>query len=537
MKRMRLVWILATWILLIGLSAVYALEIGQNYEKDCSSGRCTASIYSYQKYYQSNGAWTFLNESIDTTNCKGFTYCVDNNLHQFYLSPSSLTPNVTVYDGSFAIGLSSLAGKSSFAKSLTIEGSTATYKDILPGISLKYQYLAHELKEQLIIDSAPSILSQLPGNGPLTLLFQLDSTYGYTTSNAGVSITKNGKTISHILPVIIYDNETNFIGAFPYTISTFSNAQYLTVEIPTSNFTNPAIHYPLFIDPTFLTNATASEDYHVTEALGTYTRDDSIENLPLGRGQADLSNPVWTRGAWNFNLSMIPQNATMTEAYFNVTVWGIGNKGNEVIEFHHLASNLSSFPDNPAGNMNLSIDAGDGTIYNLTNVSLLGTGSHTLNFSPALPYLQNVFGEFSFGAMTKGESATGNQLRTKTRPSEYSVAAERPVFIIRYTLPAANESEGDAAITQGILNILPNATIYSEQQAYTRNATGVQQLGRFDRFAVFGSQRWAFNYITAGESFTNMSNLSQTFFVLEITDLTTSQITQQVEQFINGTKS
>src|SRR3989338_5666122 len=103
MKRMRLVWILATWILLIGLSAVYALEIGQNYEKDCSSGRCTANIYSYQKYYQSNGAWTFLNESIDTTNCKGFTYCVDNNLHQFYLSPSSLTPNVTVYDGSFAI--------------------------------------------------------------------------------------------------------------------------------------------------------------------------------------------------------------------------------------------------------------------------------------------------------------------------------------------------------------------------------------------------------------------------------------------------
>ena len=59
----------------------------------------------------------------------------------------------------------------------------------------------------------------------------------------------------------------------------------------------------------------------------------------------------------------------------------------------------------------------------------------------------------------------------------------------------------------------------------------------FDKFAVFGNQLWGINYVTTGESFTNMNNISSTFFVLELSDLFTNDITTQVRQFINGTKN
>lgn len=202
-----------------------------------------------------------------------------------------------------------------------------------------------------------------------------------------------------------------------------------------------------------------------------------------------------------------------------------------------MEKNLSFYPDTSNGNRDLSIDAGNGTAYNTTNFSILNTGTKTLSFSTAINHIQNTKGEFSFGAKTQGEGASDNQVKTKTRPSEYAIASERPVLIVKYNLTAATESEGDAAIVQGILNAIPTATIHDSQQVYTRNVSGTQQLGRFDKLAVYGSQRWAFNYITIGESFMNMNNLSTTFFVLEMTDLTTSQITTFVENFINGTKA
>ena len=45
----------------------------------------------------------------------------------------------------------------------------------------------------------------------------------------------------------------------------------------------------------------------------------------------------------------------------------------------------------------------------------------------------------------------------------------------------ANETEGDIAIEQGILNAIPTATIHDEQQAYIRLNNGTQELGQFDR--------------------------------------------------------
>lgn len=100
-----------------------------------------------------------------------------------------------------------------------------------------------------------------------------------------------------------------------------------------------------------------------------------------------------------------------------------------------------------------------------------------------------------------------------------------------------NETGGRAAIAQGIQDALGNNTlIYTDQQIYTRNLTNGQQLGRFDKVAVYGSQRWAFNYITTGESFTNIRNMTPVLYVWEMQNVSLAYTRTAVNNFITQTK-
>ena len=51
-----------------------------------------------------------------------------------------------------------------------------------------------------------------------------------------------------------------------------------------------------------------------------------------------------------------------------------------------------------------------------------------------------------------------------------------------------------------------------------------------------GNKVWAFNYVTKGEQHVNMLNLTPTLYVLEMSNITTSNITKAVEFVINATK-
>lgn len=101
----------------------------------------------------------------------------------------------------------------------------------------------------------------------------------------------------------------------------------------------------------------------------------------------------------------------------------------------------------------------------------------------------------------------------------------------------ATEAQGDVAIELGINSSLPSATKYSSQQAYMRNLSNNHTLGRFDWVAASGSQRWLINYITTGESYVSAPNLTTAVYMLEITDKTSAQITDEVSRLINATKS
>ncbi|MBC8501107.1 MAG: hypothetical protein ISS25_03010 [Nanoarchaeota archaeon] len=104
-------------------------------------------------------------------------------------------------------------------------------------------------------------------------------------------------------------------------------------------------------------------------------------------------------------------------------------------------------------------------------------------------------------------------------------------------LPFENESEARSTMTSAINNVLTNPVIYTDMQIYARYYNGSQMLGRFDKIAVSGNQRWAFNYIAGSDTYTNMWNLTSVFYVLEMANLTSSQITVEVETLINNTET
>lgn len=109
---------------------------------------------------------------------------------------------------------------------------------------------------------------------------------------------------------------------------------------------------------------------------------------------------------------------------------------------------------------------------------------------------------------------------------------------IRMEIVGAGEASGDARIELGITTseIGATATIYSSQRVSARNLATNQFTGIFDKVAVNGNKRWAFNYVSSGESsITGLFNLTPVLYVLQLQNETNTTITNDVGKLINST--
>lgn len=109
---------------------------------------------------------------------------------------------------------------------------------------------------------------------------------------------------------------------------------------------------------------------------------------------------------------------------------------------------------------------------------------------------------------------------------------------IKMEIQGASEDKGDSAIQLGITTseIGATATIYSSQRVSARNLATNQFTGIFDKVAVNGNKRWAFNYVSSGESqITGLFNLTPILYVLQLQNQTNTTITDQVGKLINST--
>ncbi|MBI4009696.1 MAG: hypothetical protein HY361_00680 [Candidatus Aenigmarchaeota archaeon] len=99
----------------------------------------------------------------------------------------------------------------------------------------------------------------------------------------------------------------------------------------------------------------------------------------------------------------------------------------------------------------------------------------------------------------------------------------------------ANESQARQAIEQGLFNVLSNYSNFTDKQIYIRTQNNLQQTSTFDKAVTQSNKTWAVNYISPNENYSNMFNITPVFYVLELTSMNTTEITQRVEEFITNT--
>ncbi len=360
-------------------------------------------------------------------------------------------------------------------------------------------------------------------------------------------MTTMGDTIAigglYIRDLTAYDASGSAI-TIPFSLT----GNTLRMTLPIQWLQNESTIYPIVIDPTISTNLSIAADLHVIDDFSAippaYNRASTGIRLNIGYNHP-CSFPATclssrARSTIDWNLGNIPDNAQIIDINLTLYASSAGSSTNSNISISHMDGNSSSYPDDSSvcgGNCQYYKDMGNGTNY--TTTAYFSTGAHYFNVSNATADVFAAFSNdsFSIGIFSKIETGGANPNNYRVyASSEAADPAQRPVLVIKYFVSGANETAGDDAITQGILNALPVAAIHPEQQAYIRSSSGTQQLGRFDQIAVFNNQRWAFNYITSGESFMNMNNISTNFYTLELIDLFSNDITTQVSAFINATK-
>ncbi len=563
------------FLLLITITLVNADIINEYSDTSCNEVICTRNIYSYQRYYQSNGQWQEINENFNNQNClAGYDSCVLNNLYQVYIKNNINTANSIkfVKDG-FSIefqpissGYSASLLSSPQNSNANLNNNIALFPNSFNNIDIKYYYLPRMFKEEIIINSNQIIppLQLNPLQEDLKIKFKINTNNLNIQTSQGnwnqietiitqdsIAFTSNNNPLFYLIKPIAYDSGYKYTD-LQYELSNTNNELFLTIKVPYNFLINESTVYPVTIDPTITLTDTKTNwnGYIYVNTLAvpnSYLRvSNPASKILVGQyTDLDVTNLLY-RAVLEWDISKIPDNIDIIDINLSLLFTEI-NSLNDPISVFTMVGNSTTYPNQTGdcqGNCNFWIDAGNGTLLNSTPVTRV-----------------NSYTWFNLTSNTTEPGGIGNDLEQRLRSglNWWSVGLKgadlnsqkedvfsskddanrtrRPLLTITY-LNVANESEGDTAIQQGIQNKIPNPIVYNEQQVYTRNWNNVQQLGRFDRFAFNSTlnKRWAINYVTSGESFTNMVNISKSLFILEMTDLSVGQITQKVEQFILGTK-
>jgi parallel beta-helix repeat protein len=232
-----------------------------------------------------------------------------------------------------------------------------------------------------------------------------------------------------------------------------------------------------------------------------------------------------TNDYYGVSSSAFAINNIFLNVTFNKSKMNLGTKANLTVQWYSRVNVTSStgsplpalvMVNDSKGNIEFNGNAGaDGlTDAFISNDAVLGVGNttynnHTINAS---------YSGYANSLISYNISSSGT----------YPIVLGIP----------ANESSGRNAIEEGINNIIPGSTVYTDLKIDIRYFNGTQTTGTFDKVAFYNNQRWAFNYVTSGESYTNMFNSSyKVLNVWENSNMSYNSIVNSVQNYINGTFS
>ena len=123
------------------------MDKGSNFERSCGNDLCTITIYSYDKYFNRNGQWEEIDENWHRC---GDNFCTNNYYFNTIADEEGLV-TINSDNVQFSQRISGFANSNVVLLEPIIRGSTLTYLNVIPNVDLRYQYLPHKLKEELII--------------------------------------------------------------------------------------------------------------------------------------------------------------------------------------------------------------------------------------------------------------------------------------------------------------------------------------------------------------------------------------------------
>ena len=562
----------------------FADSTGPNWDVVCNDIVCEHIIYPYQKYYYTNEFWQELDENFYSTPCKSnHDFCATDNLYEMHMKlyADNTLPARFEYDNMilrFAPKSIAYSYQQEHQHLANIKRSPAQVTDskatypaaFLNDWNLHFRYTPRAFKEELVIENKEALpdmtVSENNKDVTLDVVFTFDMNAAtkilvegeqwnrktpITTRNT-ITFTE-GTSNFYLTPPFAYDSKRNGVKA-NYVLENKGEGYSLTIQVPYSWLINKSRTYPVVIDPTITLDDTnlnwdgdidhdentacldppppggCGDPFRIGTDIQIYVGD--FDNAQIGN-----NGFITYRGDLDWNLTSVPDRATIIDVNLTLEMTSQGT-GNDNLQFYHMHGGNTHYADNDSGNWGFFYDAGNGTQYLNQTVSF-GINTFNLTSSAQLvtdlqQLLSNGTDEWSIG-MKSEETRQTNNADNRYASSEATGPATRPSLKITYKV-IANETEGRDAIEAGIMNILGNATtINTDQQVYTRTVADVQQLASFDKFTLNGTKRWSINYITAGEEYANMTNLSNNVYFLEMTSLSTDEITAEVEAFINGT--
>lgn len=506
--------IIATLFLLgVMTGLVSAIEYGSNWDRNCKGDICEVNIYSYEKYWDNNGAWDELNDRFSDCSEEEITKYCSGNYHFKAIADNNGTISTLMDGEEFTLSLLDLLGRNrTFNPS--IQDNAVVYTNVVPNIDLKYYYLPTRLKEEIVIKE------------PLQ---------GLSDREFEITFAKRGNARFHVQDSIICDNR-GYCEGIRHEIT----ENGITLTVPIAFLNNENTEYPVTIDPTIeINDSSIYWNGYVTNTteggINGYDRTTNpASNLYLSSRPAMPGQTIRARSDIDWNISSIPDSSVI----YNLTlsVYPMTSSipaGNVSLNITAMSGYSDTYADNSTecyGNCQFYQDMADGTLYASGTYPANGVRSIPLG-NGALTDFESSLGSdiFSIGLI----SPTGSDPRVGSRDNTDST--KRPKLTIIY---GVNGTDSDAAIAEGISNSVLGGlvSVENDQQIYLLSNAGQHYLGTFDKSIVYKNQTWGFHYVLPEGSFINMPSLFTILNIWENQSLSYNEIVEQVKAYINSTK-
>jgi RHS repeat-associated protein len=268
-----------------------------------SGGRqLTTLVYPESVNYRDvSGTWQAIDNTLVKTSAKGYADQNKANRYIIYLPADIASQPIRIATGSSWLTFS-LQGATG---TLAISGSTATYRNVVPGVDVVIQAQADTVEESLVLHGASS---------PSQFTYEIQTSSGLNlkqSANGFNVVDAAGHTVFGMTAPVMFDSAKNGgarSSAISISATTNSKGTAVTLKADAAWLGDSKRKWPVTIDPTFIVGDL--QDCYINAGLPTTS---FCGQTSLNAG-FDGSNA--SRALLQFNLSAIPTTNTVVSAKF-----------------------------------------------------------------------------------------------------------------------------------------------------------------------------------------------------------------------------